>query len=209
MIQEQICQILGLAAEEWPPDHYTLLGLKRGESDKQVIEERVHERMLRVRPFQLTYPDQVTEAMNRLAQAFSCLTDSCARKVYDESLRHVHGRPPAPPPANENGSIDPNSPLAWLFGPWDRLAEEESPASITAPQFRDWTSSVQPPRQIKDLGFKELQDRKKDHPQRGIPKEEAKAPLPRASLFWRHSNTILVLLSLMALLFAVWRQIGR
>src|SRR5260370_859772 len=105
MIQEQICQILGLAAEDWPPDHYTLLGLKRGESDTQVIEERVHERMQRVRPLQLTYPDQVTEAMNRLAQAFSCLTDSGARKVYDESLRRVPGGPPTPPPANQNCSI--------------------------------------------------------------------------------------------------------
>src|SRR5260370_25787213 len=117
MIQEQICQILGLAAEDWPPDHYTLLGLKRGESDKQVIEERVHERMQRVRPFQLTYPDQVTEAMNRLAQAFSFLTDTGARRADDETLRRGPGRPPALPPGNENGSIDPSFSLAWLFSP--------------------------------------------------------------------------------------------
>ena len=33
-MHEQICQVLGLDARCWPPDHYTLLGLKRGESEQ-------------------------------------------------------------------------------------------------------------------------------------------------------------------------------
>src|SRR5947208_11988874 len=86
MMHEQICQILGVSAEAWPPDHYALLGLKRGERDRQLIEQRVHQRMQQLRSYQLSYPDQATEAMNRLAQAYGCLTDPAARRAYDELL---------------------------------------------------------------------------------------------------------------------------
>ena len=73
-MHEQICQILGLSAETWPPDHYTLLALSPGENDHTRIEHQVHERMERVRRYQLTHPEATTEAMNRLAQALVCLS---------------------------------------------------------------------------------------------------------------------------------------
>ena len=116
-MHEQICEILGLAPTAWPPDHYALLGLKRRERDVQLIEQRVHDRMRQVRPYQLSYPEQVTEVMNRLAQAFACLTDPTARQAYDESLQAPHSQ------ANfasrtENGSIDPEDPglAVWSLG---------------------------------------------------------------------------------------------
>jgi hypothetical protein len=45
------------------------------------------ERMERLRPHQLKYPELVTEGMNRLAQALVCLTDRDARAAYDRTLR--------------------------------------------------------------------------------------------------------------------------
>lgn len=81
-----ICGWLGLSPQDWPPDYYRLLGLEPGESDTARIEEQVHQRLEAVRRYQLTHPEQVTEAMNRLAQAFVCLTDPGAKRAYDAEL---------------------------------------------------------------------------------------------------------------------------
>jgi hypothetical protein len=86
MNPELICTWLNISPANWPPDHYTLLGLRRGENDLGRIEQCVHERLARLRCFQLAQPDQATAAMNLLAQAFSCLTDPAAKKLYDAQL---------------------------------------------------------------------------------------------------------------------------
>ncbi|MFN4258809.1 MAG: hypothetical protein ACK4RK_05895 [Gemmataceae bacterium] len=78
---------LKLPTNDWPPDHYTLLDLSPEEADAHRIEQAVQERMDIVRRYQLLHPDQVTEAMNRLAQALICLTDPKARAKYDSTLR--------------------------------------------------------------------------------------------------------------------------
>src|SRR5215472_9715279 len=83
MDRELIRSWLQLPPGDWPPDHYTLLGLEPGEQDPLRIEQYVHERMQRLRNYQLTHPELATEAMNRLAQALVCLTDPAARKAYD------------------------------------------------------------------------------------------------------------------------------
>ena len=54
------------------------------------IEQRVHDRLEAVRRYQVKHPDLVTEAMNRLAQAYVCLTDPDARRAYDAARS---GRP--------------------------------------------------------------------------------------------------------------------
>lgn len=77
---------LGLTAEAWPPDHYTLLGLPRGEADVRQIEQRAQAQMSRVRSYQLSHPAAATEAMNLLAQAFNCLLNKKAKLAYDASL---------------------------------------------------------------------------------------------------------------------------
>jgi hypothetical protein len=108
MNHELICTWLGLSSPDWPPDHYQLLGLEHGEADTGRIEEQVHQRLERVRRYQLTHPDLVTEAMNRLAQAFVCLTDAEAKRAYDRVLLGsstalptavaLEERPEPPPP---------------------------------------------------------------------------------------------------------------
>ena len=86
MSYELICSWLGLPATEWPPTHYTLLGLKPGEDNREIIEERVRQRLDAVRRYQMCHPEQATEALNRLAQAYVCLTEPDAKKRYDAAL---------------------------------------------------------------------------------------------------------------------------
>jgi len=100
MTHELICTWLGLPPEEgWPPDHYRLLGLPPGEGNAELIEQRVHQRLDTVRCYQMMHPEQATEAMNRLAQAFVCLTEPAAKKVYDAALFGGDGSAGASAPA--------------------------------------------------------------------------------------------------------------
>jgi hypothetical protein len=98
MNHDVICAWLELEPGTWPPDHYRLLGLEPGESDPSRIEENVHLRLDTVRRYQLTYPEPATEALNRLAQAFVCLTDPPAKQAYDAQLFANPPRLPVPPP---------------------------------------------------------------------------------------------------------------
>src|SRR5262245_66184048 len=86
MSLDLICSALGVPPDRWPPDHYALLGLALGEADAAKIEAHVLDRMERLRRYQLTHPDAVTDAMNRLAQALVCLTDPAERRAYDAGL---------------------------------------------------------------------------------------------------------------------------
>src|SRR4051794_17696124 len=81
-----ICAWLGIPLDQWPPDHYTLLGLAPGEKDCGRIEHQVQQRLEQVRRYQLANPEPATEAMNRLAQAFVCLSDPQAKQAYDQAL---------------------------------------------------------------------------------------------------------------------------
>jgi hypothetical protein len=111
-----ICDWLGLPAEAWPPDHYRLLGLPLGEGDAARIEQQVHDRLEVVRRYQLLQPDHVTEAMNRLAQAFVCLTDPQAKKEYDAKLSQTPALGPVVDDAiAEAPAVDSPDPLAWLY----------------------------------------------------------------------------------------------
>lgn len=83
MNHDRICAWLGLPTGIWPPDHYRLLGVTPGPVDPAQLEIHVFERMETVRRYQLLDPDQATEAMNRLAQAFVCLTNEESKKAYD------------------------------------------------------------------------------------------------------------------------------
>src|SRR5439155_15258940 len=108
-----ICDWLGVPPDQWPPDHYTLLGLRPGESSVERIEQQVQQRLERVRRYQLIHPEAATEAMNRLAQAFVCLTDAQAKRDYDRSLYGAAEPEPEPepepaPPRKEEAPPRPN-----------------------------------------------------------------------------------------------------
>ena len=76
-----LCSWLGLPADNWPPNHFVLLGLEPGPVDAAAVEASVQDRMAILRRYQLTHPELATEAMNRLAQALVCLTDPIAKPL--------------------------------------------------------------------------------------------------------------------------------
>jgi hypothetical protein len=105
MNQEILCTWLGLPKAAWPPDPWTLLGLPRGKHDLSIVEERVQERMTRLRHYQLSYPEEATEGMNRLAEAFVTLAETS-------------GKAPAKPPiAKDETAIINQTKLDWRGEP--------------------------------------------------------------------------------------------
>src|ERR1019366_7428103 len=102
MNQEILCTWLGLPKASWPPDPWTLLGLPRGEPDLATIEERVQDRMTKLRHYQLSYPDEATEGMNRLAEAFVTLSETCSKPA-------ARAEPPTPAPTKQVISKDETS----------------------------------------------------------------------------------------------------
>ncbi|HZZ77716.1 MAG TPA: hypothetical protein VFE62_04300 [Gemmataceae bacterium] len=87
MNKDLLCTWLGLPKADWPPDAWSLLGLPRGDHDLPTIEKNVQARMAKLRSYQLSFPEEATEGMNRLAEAFVTVTDACAKPA-----------PAAPPP---------------------------------------------------------------------------------------------------------------
>ena len=79
MKSELLCTWLGLPTTAWPPDAWTLLGVGKDEHNLAVIESRVQDCMLKLRSYQLAHPEEATEGMNRLAEAFIALTEACAK----------------------------------------------------------------------------------------------------------------------------------
>jgi hypothetical protein len=135
MSHEIICDWLKLPAKAWPPDHYTLLGLRPGEADVERIEQQVHQRLEVVRRYQLTHPEPATEAMNHLARAFVCLTDPVAKKAYDAGL--LGDQPAAPEAAAPDGEAgeEAEAPV--------RL--EAAPASVPAASWQEAPPPVRRP----------------------------------------------------------------
>jgi hypothetical protein len=115
-----ICSWLALPEGEWPPDHFRLLGLTPDEATPERVEQQVHQRLEMVRQYQLLHPELVTEAMNRLAQAYLCLSDPVARRKYEAARpatstaapgvrtdrKSVGTDTPPPPPKSKTGPAD-------------------------------------------------------------------------------------------------------
>ncbi|HEV3238393.1 MAG TPA: hypothetical protein VGZ25_15485, partial [Gemmataceae bacterium] len=121
-------------------------------ADPAQIEAHVFERMETVRRYQLQDPELATEAMNRLAQAFVCLTNPESKKAYDVQFlvpppprRRVSSPalPVAPPlpraiempdeiKLEEIGEQSSSDPLAWMYRPPGEV-ENELPAEPVSP----------------------------------------------------------------------------
>jgi len=136
MKPEIICEWLGLPAGSWPPNHYCLLGLAPGEADARLIEQRVQQRLESVRRYQMKHPEQATEAMNRLAQAYVCLTEPANKQAYDAVLLGGAASAATAVAVAESAPALTPAPdaLAWLFGP--ALTRSRSPSSTPPPQAR-------------------------------------------------------------------------
>jgi hypothetical protein len=102
MTHEKLRGWLKIHDGPWPPDYYSLIGLKPGTGAAEEIESRVLERLELLRRYQLPHPDEATEGMNLLAQALDTLTDPESRRKYDRSIGVKSAtRVEPPPPAND------------------------------------------------------------------------------------------------------------
>lgn len=135
MNHEPICRWLGLSVEQWPPDHYTLLGLAETETDVNLIETAVHERLNRVRSYQLSHPELATEAMNRLAEAYACLMDSEAKSAYDSSLRTKVS-------VESRRKTVVNPPETQRM---DKVSAPDDTVRNEVPSIVEWNQTAQPP----------------------------------------------------------------
>jgi hypothetical protein len=92
---------LGLPDDSaWPPPDDVLLGVAAGATAAE-IESAVLERTAAVRPYQLTLPGDVTEALNRLAAAYDRVTARLAEPAP----------PPAPAPRTAPAEVFPPPPV--------------------------------------------------------------------------------------------------
>jgi hypothetical protein len=130
MNHELICSWLKIPPTSWPPDHYTLLGLRPGEQDAARIERHAQWRMDWLRRYQLAHPDLVTEAMNRLAQAFDTLRDPQSKKAYDDQLQGKGEKAKTGPP-----------PVALLPA---ELAGPTGPAGVSPPAIAGASTATSP-----------------------------------------------------------------
>ena len=132
---------LGLRPDcPWPPDPRTLLGLSSGDADAAQIESKAEERIARVRPYQLQYPEEVTEAMNRLTQALLALTGAREERQGDrETRRQGDERRTSSPPLSSRSRPKPApaEELAWLRVVCRGCgAAFRVPMALAGPEFR-------------------------------------------------------------------------
>jgi hypothetical protein len=101
---------LGLTDSNWPPNAHALLGVDPKERDLARIEHQVQERLAKLRCYQISHPEEATEGMNRLAQAFVCLMDGCTKSEPVESAA-------SPPQADTETVIERKTKLNWQAEP--------------------------------------------------------------------------------------------
>ena len=148
---------LAIPPEEQPADYYRLLGLRRFESNEEVIVNAADQKMAFVRTFQTGKRAKESQALlNELATAQACLLHPRRRLAYDEALRYKDFQPDQPSiapiaTAPPTSAQTPSEPLAGEFhdvatqplpddGPatWEIVtpdasaaAEEEADASLS------------------------------------------------------------------------------
>jgi hypothetical protein len=133
MNAELLCCWLGLPDRSWPPDPHTLLGVAPDEHDAGRIERQVQERMAKLRTFQIAHPEEATEGMNRVAQAFVQLMEN--------------GQTPPPPETR------PAVPASTDISPGETIVESAiSDTFIEQPTHNDWQTAPPPVRRLTESG---------------------------------------------------------
>lgn len=155
-----LCTWLGLADKQWPPDHFALLGLPPGMSDMVQIEKTVQDRMAKLRCYQLSHPDEATEGMNRVAQAFICLMEAAARPAPKRPMpsviatarlpqKNANGRETSVkpvdkvPPSKEETLVAHKTEVNWKVAP-PPVRATPSKNDAPSPQETDAVSAIPP-----------------------------------------------------------------
>jgi len=81
---------LAIPAEEQPPNHYRLLGVKLFEQDPDVIQAAADQRMAHLRTYQTgQYADWSQRLLNEVSAAKICLLNPEKKDDYDQQLREM------------------------------------------------------------------------------------------------------------------------
>lgn len=78
---------LGISPREQPPHYYRLLGIRPFERDPDTINAAADRRMVLVKHYQITYPEQSQDLLDTLSRARVCLLDALKKAAYDRELR--------------------------------------------------------------------------------------------------------------------------
>ena len=113
MNREMLCGWLDLPKAVWPPDAWALLGLPKGDHDLPTLEKRVQDRMAKLRCYQLSYPEEATEGMNRLAAAFVTLTEACPKAAPNLPTE----KPTDPIMSKDDTSVREKTKMDWQAAP--------------------------------------------------------------------------------------------
>lgn len=105
---------LDLKDAAWPPAPHVLLGIGKAERNLAHIETQVHARLETLRRYQISHPDEATEGMNRLAQAFVQIMEG-----YPKPTPADEAPVSTSPPANSDvdTAIERKTKLDWQSAP--------------------------------------------------------------------------------------------
>ncbi len=157
-------QWLGLQETAWPPEPAKLLGIPAvscdpSKCDLAQLEQIVHDRIASLRCYQISHPEEATEGMNRLAQAYLQIMEvppaSPPVPIISEPTRPTTIENPvpaldwqkAPPPVR--GMVDSSASVAVIEAPPTQEQElvtftlvppppPKDPGEITEEEIRRW-----------------------------------------------------------------------
>ena len=119
-------QWLGLTDVENRPDHYTLLGLNKFESDAAAIKMAADRATARVRSFRPgSQARQWAQLLDEISEARNCLLDDESRAAYDEQVRN-----------GSTGGGDTNADVASSPNPMSPVnASSDNAPSSSSPMY--------------------------------------------------------------------------
>src|SRR5205823_11152013 len=89
---------LGIPKDQRPPTYYQLLGLAKGESDTEVIDEAAIRQTTHVRAYQLgAHAAVCTRVLNEISHAREVLLNAQKKKDYDQKLALEDAKKGPPP----------------------------------------------------------------------------------------------------------------
>lgn len=102
---------LGIAAEEQPPDHYRLLGINVFESNPQVIESAVNQRMAYLQQLSGDQDsvDDAQRIMGEIARARLIILNKEKKTAYDKSIRNKRNQQSVTPPPTPQQRVAPST----------------------------------------------------------------------------------------------------
>ena len=175
---------LGIPEKDLPPDHYCLLGLDRFESDRRVIEQRVHERLRLVKSYRRgTTQAKHCDALDyRISVARACLLSPPLKTAYDRQLRmRLEGKPDEDGPDAAAARAD--GPALALAGHANGNGRGSAVMEESIGGFIERPSIVPPRARTASPAAKEL------HVARdGEPARQRVAPMRRAAGPWREES---------------------